>query len=1047
MSEININVDSEDVPNVIITVDENSAQAAKDAAAAAQDALEEIRNTDFSGKLDKGTYTGDAGLIDNRIKQLEDTQIFQNRFVGKSYAIWSGTGLTYDVYFTDYYINNVLYPGGYAERTLAASDPTNPRFDLIKADATGITIGVGTPSENPEIPSIDPTTELAISPVLVGAGATVPVGVAVEDVYKENAEWTTASNNGTVNFNATAVPFQGTKHVDCGAFSNNQYLRFTDNVTNQTPDFSILKFYVNLKAAFSNNTKIAVRFYNGTTLISSTVSINNGLYNFDRTSINTYQTIIIPLSDFTFTSSTFNRIEIVTVGSNGSGFRLDNIALSQGALNNYNAGTIPSLQDVTDVNARTTNPISIRSLDGQNGISIHSFALSFWKWVGGVSIYTNILTDYLTQTYEIQLPNKTGGGYQTMAMMSDVDLKLDASAYNDRFKGKFLTEAAMRAAHPMATVGDEAQVNEVGSETVKNFSWDDELVDWVQSGSGGSGATNTDALPEGSTNFYYTAARFIADLTYARVIAALGFTPSTAPNNAQKNSDITKAEIEAKLTGEITTHTHPASGGGGDMTTTTDQEVSGVKTFLSGKLGFRNVANTFTSFFTNANTAARTYTLQNKSGTLADTTDVAAKMDIPTGGIANYLPKFLTATTQGKSKLIEIGSFLGLDTVLNPTKSITLSSKADQSIGVESVTNVENGKSLTIEAAKALNYIPNTEFLETGTTFSGSNGLVDICTMINGNVYASIYNSGIYCSTDNGENFSLITGTDIYPITSASNLAGDVYAFRQSPNGTVWKRTGGTGGFASIGSHSFGSITRACQSPNGDIYFRNTANEVLYCPNGSTPVSGTSNLGTLGALDIATNSLGDVFFITANALWKRTGGVGSFVNQNLVGSYTFIGIVIKPNDDIILFSTTTSYLVDTGTSTLSVYQASIPYFQNGITALLNGAILALSNSNPMKLYKQSASSVGTPDLNGGILKLKSGTGKGTGASKVQIVTGQKTTSGTDMQVETVRAEFDENGRFILFSSEVYADNAAAVTAGLVVGTLYRDSSGNLKIVY
>lgn len=34
-----------------------------------------------------------------------------------------------------------------------------------------------------------------------------------------------------------------------------------------------------------------------------------------------------------------------------------------------------------------------------------------------------------------------------------------------------------------------------------------------------------------------------------------------APSNAQKNSDITKAEIEAKLTGEITSHTHPGGGG------------------------------------------------------------------------------------------------------------------------------------------------------------------------------------------------------------------------------------------------------------------------------------------------------------------------------------------------------------------------------------------------------------------------------------------------------------------------------------------------------
>jgi hypothetical protein len=35
-----------------------------------------------------------------------------------------------------------------------------------------------------------------------------------------------------------------------------------------------------------------------------------------------------------------------------------------------------------------------------------------------------------------------------------------------------------------------------------------------------------------------------------------------APSNAQKNSDITKAEIEAKLIGEISTHTHAGGGGG-----------------------------------------------------------------------------------------------------------------------------------------------------------------------------------------------------------------------------------------------------------------------------------------------------------------------------------------------------------------------------------------------------------------------------------------------------------------------------------------------------
>lgn len=44
------------------------------------------------------------------------------------------------------------------------------------------------------------------------------------------------------------------------------------------------------------------------------------------------------------------------------------------------------------------------------------------------------------------------------------------------------------------------------------------------------------------------------------------------------------------------------------------------------KINFKNAANTFTSFFTNANTAARTYTFQNRDGTIADNTDLAGKL-------------------------------------------------------------------------------------------------------------------------------------------------------------------------------------------------------------------------------------------------------------------------------------------------------------------------------------------------------------------------------------------------------------------------------------
>ena len=50
------------------------------------------------------------------------------------------------------------------------------------------------------------------------------------------------------------------------------------------------------------------------------------------------------------------------------------------------------------------------------------------------------------------------------------------------------------------------------------------------------------------------------------------------------------------------------------------------------KINFKNVANTFTSFFTNANTAARTYTFQDRTDTIADLTDIAGVMTLQTFG-------------------------------------------------------------------------------------------------------------------------------------------------------------------------------------------------------------------------------------------------------------------------------------------------------------------------------------------------------------------------------------------------------------------------------
>jgi len=343
-------------------------------------------------KLPKGTYDGDAGILDERITTLEGVQAYGNRFTGKSYALWSGSGLTYDVIYTSYYIDNILYPGATVQRTLSAADATNPRFDLIAVDATGAIVITGTASASPEIPTVDPNTQLSITPALVGAGALTPTGVSNENIYIENSEWTPTTNNGTINFNASANPFQGTKHIDCGAFTNGQYLKFVDNITNQIADFGQIGLAINLKNTFSNSTKFSIRLYNGVTGISSTVVINSGTYNFDRTVVNAYQLIVIPISAFTFSSSDFDRVDIVMVGANPTGFKLDNIILYKGSSSNSpEQNAITSI--ITDSGiANATTKDDTFQFKGANGLLVSA--------IGKIITFTSNFTTALKSNYD-----------------------------------------------------------------------------------------------------------------------------------------------------------------------------------------------------------------------------------------------------------------------------------------------------------------------------------------------------------------------------------------------------------------------------------------------------------------------------------------------------------------------------------------------------------------------------------------------------------------------------------------------------------------------
>lgn len=164
----------------------------------------------------------------------------------------------------------------------------------------------------------------------------------------------------------------------------------------------------------------------------------------------------------------------------------------------------------------------------------------FLDYVGIVYDKTRIGLGNVDNTSDLNKPVST-------AQADALALKLNSSDYNNRFKGVYLTQAALISAHPTAIVGDYAQVNEVGATDVVNYNWDAEENIWVKNIVAGSGATNTDQLPEGTSNLYFTVSRFLANLTTANIKAALGITTLSGSNTGDETTASLKTKIDVEL--------------------------------------------------------------------------------------------------------------------------------------------------------------------------------------------------------------------------------------------------------------------------------------------------------------------------------------------------------------------------------------------------------------------------------------------------------------------------------------------------------------------
>jgi hypothetical protein len=223
------------------------------------------------------------------------------------YVTGSGSGLTVNVTAAIYRINCVTYNSAAGSVTLSTADATNPSYDVIAVDNTGsIVVITGTASVNPSIPQVDPATQIELTSIFVDAGAT-SLPITDQVIYDENTEaWTGTATGVTANFTNTLNVQHGTKSADVGSWTTGQQLNFTKNSgTINTTDYSIETFYIKLKVALASTANVRVSFLNGTTVVSSVVTLGTG-QGFTKSST-AQQTIAIPISAFTFTSTTANK--------------------------------------------------------------------------------------------------------------------------------------------------------------------------------------------------------------------------------------------------------------------------------------------------------------------------------------------------------------------------------------------------------------------------------------------------------------------------------------------------------------------------------------------------------------------------------------------------------------------------------------------------------------------------------------------------------------------------------------------------------------------
>lgn len=315
--------------------------------------------TELNGLL--GAVTLSAGnniTLNESGNDIEITANFtqEGKYMISGGAVWSGTGLVYDVASLSYFFNGNKTAGP-VQVTLTASDPTNSRLDAIVVDELGnISVITGDASSSPVEPPI-PEEQLQVQFILVEAGSTVPT-ITSENIYLDDptSDWTfstytTGAATGSIDFAGTNSPKQGINDIEASTDAR-LGARFVRSTSFDAFQYTMLQVWVRFTGtAVATNKALNVRFENSAgSLVGSTVKLFS--YGLSRSILNTWQLVVVPITSFGALPATVKGLKVIMAGGTVGQVRqwdLDYMVLTNGSVPFANVPTIAFFKNGTGI--------------------------------------------------------------------------------------------------------------------------------------------------------------------------------------------------------------------------------------------------------------------------------------------------------------------------------------------------------------------------------------------------------------------------------------------------------------------------------------------------------------------------------------------------------------------------------------------------------------------------------------------------------------------------------------------------------------------------